>query len=155
MQSPSSLSRSSAVAFFSIFLTGLLFSALLPQAHAAPGINVHSRALRPVQRFSLNVTERIVAADGNPINSVLLNNSLPGPEIRVRVGDRVLINVTNALTDKNTTLHIHGMSQRMTPFSDGTPLVSQWPIAPGNWFEYELIVGIADQGTYFYHSHVD
>lgn len=35
-------------------------------------------------------------------------------------------------------IHWHGLSQRMTPASDGTPLISQWPIAPGRWFEYEM-----------------
>ncbi|CAD6888361.1 unnamed protein product [Tilletia controversa] len=113
----------------------------------------HSSKQR-VKRFSLTVSERLIWADGNPVRSVLLNNSLPGPEVRVNVGDRVLINVTNALQSDNTTVHIHGMSQRMTPMSDGTPLVSQWPIAPGNWFEYELVVGDTDQGTYFLHTHV-
>ncbi|KAK0522214.1 hypothetical protein OC842_006531, partial [Tilletia horrida] len=109
---------------------------------------------RPVKRFTLTVSEQLIWADGNPVRSVLLNGSFPGPEIRVQVGDRVLINVTNAMADKNTTLHVHGMSQRMTPSSDGTPLVSQWPIAPGNWFEYELVTAEQDIGTYYYHSHV-
>ncbi|KAE8222901.1 hypothetical protein CF319_g3980 [Tilletia indica] len=110
---------------------------------------------RPVKRFSLTISERVIWADGNPVSSVLINGSLPGPEIRVNVGDRVLVNVTNALASQNTTLHIHGMSQRMTPMSDGTPLVSQWPIAPGNWFEYELVIQNSDQGSYYYHSHVE
>lgn len=102
----------------------------------------------PVKRFSLIVSEGIIAADGTSVNCVLINGTLPGPEIRVQVGDRVLINVTNSLHDQNTTLHLHGMSQRMSPASDGTPMLSQWPIVPGNWFEYELVVGLSDQGTY-------
>jgi len=40
------------------------------------------------------------------------------------------------------------------PFSDGTPAVSQWPIPPGHFFDYELRVPADMAGTYFYHSHV-
>lgn len=46
------------------------------------------------------------------------------------------------------------MSQRAAPFSDGTPLISQWPIAPGEYFDYEVHPEVGDAGTYFYHSHV-
>ncbi|TIA28168.1 L-ascorbate oxidase [Aureobasidium pullulans] len=49
--------------------------------------------------------------------------------------------------------HWHGLSQRMSIFSDGTP-VSQWPIAPMHYFDYEILPGESDTGTSFYHSHV-
>ena len=41
-----------------------------------------------------------------------------------------------------------------SPFSDGTPLASQWPIPPGHFFDYELQLPRGSAGTYFYHSHV-
>lgn len=50
--------------------------------------------------------------------------------------------------------HWHGISQRAAPFSDGVPTVSQWPIAPDQYFDYELRPEHGDAGTYFYHSHV-
>ncbi len=40
------------------------------------------------------------------------------------------------------------------PFSDGTPLASQWPIPPNYFFDYELQMPNGSAGTYFYHSHV-
>ena len=40
-----------------------------------------------------------------------------------------------------------------SPFSDGTPLASQWPIPPKNYFDYELRMPNGSAGTYFYHSH--
>lgn len=43
----------------------------------------------------------------------------------------------------------------MAPFSDGTPQVSQWPIPPLHFFDYEVFPGDLDAGTYFYHSHVN
>lgn len=43
---------------------------------------------------------------------------------------------------------------RTAPFSDGTPMVAQWPIAPGEYFDYELHPVAGDAGTYWYHSHI-
>lgn len=40
------------------------------------------------------------------------------------------------------------------PFSDGTPLASQWPFPPGSFYDYEIDVPVGSAGTYFYHSHV-
>ena len=42
----------------------------------------------------------------------------------------------------------------VSPFSDGTPQVSQWPIAPLHFFDYEVHVPVGMAGTYFYHAHV-
>lgn len=42
----------------------------------------------------------------------------------------------------------------MSPFSDGTPLASQWPIPPLHFFDYEIKPARGMAGTYFYHSHV-
>ena len=50
--------------------------------------------------------------------------------------------------------HWHGLTQSTSPFADGTPLVSQWPIPPGHFFDYELHPEASEAGTYFYHSHV-
>jgi len=41
----------------------------------------------------------------------------------------------------------------MAVFSDGTPL-SQWPIAPQHFFDYEILPRENDVGTSFYHSHI-
>jgi L-ascorbate oxidase len=42
----------------------------------------------------------------------------------------------------------------VAPYSDGTPQASQWPIAPGQFFDYEIHPDKGDAGTYFYHSHI-
>lgn len=41
-----------------------------------------------------------------------------------------------------------------SPFSDGTPQASQWPVPPNHFFDYELNVAEGMAGTYYYHSHV-
>ena len=51
--------------------------------------------------------------------------------------------------------HWHGLSLAAFPFSDGTPLSSQWPIPPLHFFDYEIRAAKGSAGTYFYHSHVD
>jgi L-ascorbate oxidase len=42
----------------------------------------------------------------------------------------------------------------VSPFSDGTPIASQWPIPPLHFFDYEIHVPFGMAGTYFYHSHI-
>lgn len=42
----------------------------------------------------------------------------------------------------------------MAPYADGSPHASQWPIAPGHFFDYEIHPEVGEAGTYFYHSHV-
>ncbi|KAJ8110777.1 hypothetical protein ONZ43_g5788 [Nemania bipapillata] len=51
-------------------------------------------------------------------------------------------------------MHWHGLTQAAYPFSDGTPLASQWPIPPQHFFDYELKTANGTAGTYFYHAHV-
>jgi FtsP/CotA-like multicopper oxidase with cupredoxin domain len=42
----------------------------------------------------------------------------------------------------------------VSPFSDGTPQASQWPIPPMHFFDYEIHIPEGMAGTYYYHSHV-
>lgn len=50
--------------------------------------------------------------------------------------------------------HWHGLSQAASPFSDGSPSASQWPIPPNHFFDYELSIPNGMAGSYYYHSHV-
>ena len=71
-----------------------------------------------------------------------------GPEIRVRQGDRLRIEVENALAEE-TTVHWHGL--RVPNAMDGVPHLTQAPIAPGESFAYEF--DAVDAGTFWYHPH--
>jgi FtsP/CotA-like multicopper oxidase with cupredoxin domain len=73
---------------------------------------------------------------------------VPGPEIRVRQGERLRVTVENRLQE-DTTVHWHGV--RLPNAMDGVPHVTQKPIAPGARFIYEFVV--PDAGTYWYHPH--
>ena len=73
---------------------------------------------------------------------------VPGPEIRVRQGDRLRIAVENRL-DEETTVHWHGL--RVPNAMDGVPHLTQAPIMPGETFIYEFAA--PDAGTFWYHPH--
>jgi FtsP/CotA-like multicopper oxidase with cupredoxin domain len=83
-------------------------------------------------------------------NSILVNNEIPGPEIRAKLGDTVRVTVLNYLGEPST-MHFHGITQFRTPFMDGDEMVSNCPIPPGKTYTYEFIAHPA--GTTFYHSH--
>lgn len=87
--------------------------------------------------------------------SVVINGTTPGPPVTLRENVTSWIRVHNDLSDQNATVHWHGLAQSVAPFSDGTPRASQWPIAPGHFFDYEIRPAIGEAGTYFYHSHVE
>lgn len=72
----------------------------------------------------------------------------PGPEIRVREGERLRVVVENRLREP-TTVHWHGVP--VPNAMDGVPGLTQAPIAPGASFTYEFDASPA--GTYLYHSH--
>jgi len=76
------------------------------------------------------------------------NGKVPGPEIRVRQGERLRVKVTNGLKEE-TTVHWHGL--RVPNLMDGVPELTQEPIGPGETFVYEF--DVPDAGTYWYHPH--
>jgi FtsP/CotA-like multicopper oxidase with cupredoxin domain len=78
------------------------------------------------------------------------NSAVPGPEIRVRQGDRVRIAVENRLAEE-TTVHFHGL--RLPNAMDGVPHLTQPPIKPVETFTYEF--DLPDAGTYWYHPHIN
>ena len=76
------------------------------------------------------------------------SGQVPGPEIRVRQGERVRIFVENRLREE-TSVHWHGV--RVPNAMDGVPYLTQKPIAPGETFLYEF--DVPDAGSYWYHPH--
>jgi len=76
------------------------------------------------------------------------NGLVPGPEIRVRQGERLRVVVENGL-DEETTVHWHGV--RLPNVMDGVPDLTQRPIGSGETFTYEF--DAIDAGTFWYHPH--
>jgi len=108
-------------------------------------------AAQDVRAFRLTAEPSQVAllGPGNPKTAVWSYNGVaPGPEIRVRRGEKLRVVVANRL-DESTTVHWHGI--RLPNAMDGVPDLTQAPIAPGREFAYEFVA--PDAGTYMYHSH--
>ncbi|PWA68979.1 Cupredoxin [Artemisia annua] len=80
-----------------------------------------------------------------------INGQFPGPTIKAKAGDTVVVNLTNKLLTEGVVIHWHGITQRGTPWADGTASISQCAINPGETFNYTFKVDKA--GTYFYHGH--
>ena len=74
--------------------------------------------------------------------------TVPGPEIRLRQGDRLRAIVENRLK-QDTTVHWHGV--RVPNGMDGVPDLTQPSIMPAESFVYDFPV--PDAGTYWYHPH--
>ncbi|MDU9005444.1 multicopper oxidase family protein [Sedimentitalea todarodis] len=83
-----------------------------------------------------------------PTNVWGYNGSVPGPEIRVRQGDRIRVLARNGL-DEGTTVHWHGI--RTPNAMDGVPFLTQDPIPVGGDLLYEF--DAPDAGTFWYHPH--
>ena len=76
------------------------------------------------------------------------NGTVPGPQLRAEVGDRIRIILHNELPEP-TTIHSHGLL--VPPDMDGVPVISQPAVMPGETFTYEYTVRNA--GSHMYHSH--
>ncbi len=128
-------------------LAGALGSAALLAGGRWPAL-----AADRAREFALNVgpAEAQIAPSPAPATRIwAFNGALPGPEIRVRQGERLRVTVTNTL-DEPTTVHWHGI--RLPNAMDGVPHLTQAPIEPGGRFVYEF--DAVDAGTFWYHPHM-
>jgi len=86
-------------------------------------------------------------APGKTFKAWGFNNQLPGPVLKAKQGETLVVKVKNNLPEP-TIIHWHGI--RLPAAMDGTGGV-QKPIEPGQEFEYRFVV--PDAGTFWYHSH--
>ena len=92
---------------------------------------------------------RVEVSPGRRVEAWTYNGTLPGPLIRLTVGDRLIVHFTNRLPSP-TTVHWHGL--RLPIQMDGVPGASQPEVKPGGTFTYDFVV--PDAGLYWYHPHV-
>ncbi len=89
-------------------------------------------------------------APGQFVHAVGYNGQVPGPALRMDVGDTVTIRIHNELDDQATTLHPHGVF--MHPFEvDGVGYVSHDPTLPGE--VYEVTFTTKEPSVGMYHGH--
>ena len=87
--------------------------------------------------------------DGRLLDVWSYNGQVPGPILRVRLGEEVVVRLKNDLPQP-TTIHWHGV--RVPNAMDGVPGVTQDPIPPGGTFTYRFVP--KDAGTFWFHPHV-
>jgi FtsP/CotA-like multicopper oxidase with cupredoxin domain len=85
---------------------------------------------------------------GRKVKAWAYNGQVPGPQLRVREGDRVRIRLVNRLA-QSTSIHFHGLE--LPNDQDGVPFITQPPVKPGDSYTYEFTVPNA--GSHMYHSH--
>jgi CopA family copper-resistance protein len=98
--------------------------------------------------IDLTVAKQTKHIAGGVSNPITLNGLSPGPLVRLKEGQSVIINVTNQLKE-STSIHWHGF---ILPYNmDGVPGVSFAGIEPNSTFTYQF--DVKQNGTYWYHSH--
>ena len=65
---------------------------------------------------------------GQKLEAWAYNNQVPGPQIRVREGDRVRVVLHNKL-EQSTSIHFHGLE--LPNDVDGVPFITQPPVKAG------------------------
>ncbi|MBC7367474.1 MAG: multicopper oxidase domain-containing protein [Undibacterium sp.] len=103
----------------------------------------------PIVEYTLEIGESMLSPAGQPVRTLTINGSVPGPVLRFREGDVARIHVRNRLTSEQTSTHWHGV---LVPnLEDGVPYLTTPPIGPGETRTFEFL--LKHSGTYWYHSH--
>jgi uncharacterized cupredoxin-like copper-binding protein len=85
---------------------------------------------------------------GTVVDAWTYNGMVPGPQIRVDVGDRVRIVLHNELP-MGTDLHLHGLN--VDNAMDGVAPITQPLVEPGESFTYEFVAD--EPAVAMYHAH--
>jgi manganese oxidase len=102
-----------------------------------------------VKTYRLTASKmRWETARGQTVEGWAYNEQIPGPQIRVKEGDRVRVILKNELPE-STVIHFHGLE--LPNDQDGVPFITQPPVKPGQSFTYEFTV--PNSGSHMYHSH--
>ncbi|MDF0512994.1 multicopper oxidase family protein [Agromyces sp. H3Y2-19a] len=105
---------------------------------------------RRTDRFTLTAKRSLVVLDdGATIDAWTFDGQVPGPELRVREGDLVEVELRNDDIAAGVTLHWHGVD--VPNGEDGVAGVTQDAVLPGDSFDYRFVAD--EPGTYWYHTH--
>jgi FtsP/CotA-like multicopper oxidase with cupredoxin domain len=85
---------------------------------------------------------------GKLVEAWAYNEQVPGPQIRVREGDRVRVILHNQLPESSV-IHFHGVE--VPNDQDGVSFITQPPVKPGQSYTYEFTA--PNPGSHMYHSH--
>jgi FtsP/CotA-like multicopper oxidase with cupredoxin domain len=111
-------------------------------AESAPGATLVEAAIEAAPAV-------VDIGTGTPLSAWAYNGSVPGPTIRLRLGQTLRATFANRLTAPST-IHWHGV--RVPNAMDGVPGVTQPAVRPGETFVYEFTP--KDAGTFWFHPHL-
>ncbi len=97
----------------------------------------------------LKVASRIIEVNGRAAKVFGVVNDRGGNGISLMLGERFRVRVKNDL-DVETLLHWHGLNPPSA--QDGVPMLSQAPLKPGEFFDYDFVN--TRSGTHWMHSHL-
>lgn len=121
------------------------------------GIELHpeNHVFRAPKTITHNwvVTSEYRLPDGVKKRVYLVNNEFPGPTIECRSGDKIVVHVTNNLSEDGISIHWHGLKMRNRNSMDGAIGITQCPISVGGKFTYEFEVDEDQAGTFWWHAH--
>lgn len=106
------------------------------------------RATGPGFDITFTPAEVDVDLGGVTVRTWAYRDQVPGPQIRIRKGDRMRAQLDNRLPAP-TTIHWHGLA--IPNAMDGVPVLTQPAVPADQSFTYDFVV--PDAGTYWYHSH--
>lgn len=99
--------------------------------------------------LDLAVEAQRITVEGKDSPALAIGGSVPGPTLRWREGEEVVIRVNNRLSEP-TSVHWHGLL--IAGVMDGAPGFNGYePIRPGETYTYRF--QLRQAGTYWYHSH--
>jgi len=102
-----------------------------------------------IVEINLEAKESTVEFSDGVISKVYAYNGVvPGPLIKAKKGDTLIVNFTNNLPE-STTIHWHGL--QLPADMDGAS-VAQNPIETGGTFQYKFV--LPDAALFWYHPHV-
>ena len=83
------------------------------------------------------------------------NDGIPGPLIRARVGDRIVVHFKNLDTERPHSMHFHGVHYAVAADGAFIPGFSGpgADVKPGDAFTYRLFAGRDSVGVWPYHDH--
>ncbi|HTK11221.1 MAG TPA: multicopper oxidase family protein [Ktedonobacteraceae bacterium] len=121
----------------------------LPPIRTIRSLLPHTPSTAATRTYILAPTPAKLTLGKQTVSTWVYNGGmLPGPTIRVNVGNTLRAIVHNHLNE-GTTIHWHGLP--VLNAMDGVDTLTQPPIPPGQSFTYEFVVPTA--GTYWYHPH--
>lgn len=102
-----------------------------------------------------DVAYALINLNGMEKRLTAINGEFPGPVVRVRVGQRLVVHVHNRIHANPFSIHWHGMHHRgQDVWMDGVSYVTQCPIGYDETFTYDfLIQDTQHPGSYMYHGH--